>query len=46
MSKTRLLGVDYGQARVGLAVCDPERRIAFPLEVRQRQGRERDAASR
>jgi putative holliday junction resolvase len=44
VSRTRLLGVDYGQVRVGLAVSDPDRRMAFPLEVRQRQGKEKDAA--
>ena len=40
---TRLLGVDYGDVRVGLAVSDPDRKIASPLAVYQRQGRERDA---
>jgi putative Holliday junction resolvase len=40
----KLLGVDYGQVRVGLAVSDPERRLAFPLATYQRAGRERDAA--
>jgi len=44
VTRTRLLGVDYGKARVGLAVSDPERKIAFPLEVRHRRGREADAA--
>jgi putative Holliday junction resolvase len=44
VSRTRLLGVDYGLVRVGLAVSDPDRRMAFPLEVRQRQGKEKDAA--
>lgn len=29
----RLLGIDYGQARVGLAVTDPEGRVAFPLRT-------------
>ena len=29
----RWLGVDPGEARVGLAACDPEERIAVPLEV-------------
>ncbi len=38
MSAGRLLGVDYGRARVGLAVCDPDRKIAFPLATYQRQG--------
>jgi putative Holliday junction resolvase len=40
---SRLLGVDFGSVRVGLAVSDPDRKIAFPLEVRQRQGAEADA---
>ncbi|MGE3856799.1 MAG: Holliday junction resolvase RuvX [Dehalococcoidia bacterium] len=29
----RWLGVDAGLARVGLAICDPDERIAVPLEV-------------
>ena len=29
----RWLGVDPGGARVGLAICDPEERVAVPLEV-------------
>jgi putative Holliday junction resolvase len=40
---TRLLGVDYGTVRIGLAVSDAERRLASPLAVYQRQGRQRDA---
>ena len=40
----RLLGVDYGDVRVGLAVSDPERKIAFPLATYTRLSRERDAA--
>ena len=44
MSRTRLLGVDFGSVRVGLAVSDPDRRFAFPLQTRTREGRERDAA--
>ncbi len=43
MSAGRLLGVDYGEVRVGLAVSDPDRKIAFPLTIYTRQGRERDA---
>jgi putative Holliday junction resolvase len=39
----RLLGVDYGDVRVGLAVSDPDRKIAFPLATYERQGRDRDA---
>jgi putative Holliday junction resolvase len=40
----RLLGVDFGRVRVGLAVSDAERRLASPLATYQRKGRERDAA--
>jgi putative Holliday junction resolvase len=29
----RVLAVDYGRRRVGLAISDPERRFAFPLET-------------
>lgn len=32
-SSGRLLGVDFGTVRVGLAVCDPDRIIASPLET-------------
>jgi putative Holliday junction resolvase len=42
--KGRLLGVDYGTVRIGLAVTDADRIIASPLEVRERQGLDRDAA--
>ena len=44
MSAGRLLGVDYGDVRVGLAVSDPDRKIAFPLATYTRQGRDRDGA--
>jgi putative Holliday junction resolvase len=39
-----LLGVDYGQVRIGLAVTDPERKIAFPLSIYVRTNEEADAA--
>lgn len=42
-TRTRLLGVDYGSVRIGLAISDAERRLASPLAVYERQGRERDA---
>jgi putative Holliday junction resolvase len=41
---SRLLGVDTGSVRVGLAVSDPDRKIAFPLATYVRRGRDRDAA--
>jgi putative holliday junction resolvase len=40
----RLLGFDFGTVRVGLAVSDPERKIAVPLATYQRRRRELDAA--
>ena len=41
--RTRLLGVDYGSVRIGLAVSDPDRKIAFPLATYTSSVRERDA---
>ena len=41
---TRVLGVDYGHKRVGLAVSDPGRKIAFPLTTHERGSKEQDAA--
>ncbi len=29
----RWLGIDPGEARVGIAACDPDERIAVPIEV-------------
>jgi len=40
----RLLGVDFGTVRVGLAVSDPDRLIASPLDTRTRAGDAADAA--
>ena len=40
----RLLGVDHGQVRIGLAVSDPDNKIASPLATYQRQRRDQDAA--
>jgi putative Holliday junction resolvase len=39
---TRLLGIDHGKVRLGLAVSDPERRIASPLVNYTRHGLEQD----
>jgi putative Holliday junction resolvase len=41
---TRLLGVDFGNVRVGLAISDPDRKFAFPLATRERCSPEADAA--
>jgi len=39
-----LLGIDYGSVRIGVAVSDSSRIIAFPLEIRERTDVEQDAA--
>ncbi|MBY0523319.1 MAG: Holliday junction resolvase RuvX [Gemmataceae bacterium] len=39
----RLLGVDHGAVRVGLAISDPDRRIASPLTTYQRRSPTQDA---
>ena len=39
----KLLGVDYGRVRIGLAVSDPDRKFAFPLATHTRRGPEADA---
>jgi putative Holliday junction resolvase len=39
----KILAIDYGRVRVGLAISDPERRFAFPLEVYTRVNPARDA---
>ena len=38
----RLAAIDYGTVRMGIAICDPERILASPLEVRQVAGRQAD----
>ena len=40
----RLLGVDPGTVRIGLAVSDAERRVSSPLETFRRRSAEVDAA--
>jgi putative holliday junction resolvase len=39
----RILGLDFGTRRVGAAVSDPGREMAFPLEVYELRGSEPDA---
>lgn len=43
-ARTRLLAVDYGTVRIGLAVSDPQQTFAFPLATYPRQDQGRDAA--
>jgi putative holliday junction resolvase len=38
-----LLGIDFGNVRIGLSLSDPDRKIAFPLETYTRRNREQDA---
>jgi putative Holliday junction resolvase len=42
VSTGRILGVDHGKVRIGLAVSDEERRIASPLKTYTRRDREQD----
>ena len=42
--KGALLGIDYGSVRVGLAVCDVDRRIASPLDTFPRKSDAADAS--
>ena len=43
MTPGRLLGIDHGKVRLGLAISDPERRIASPLDTYTRRDGEQDA---
>jgi putative Holliday junction resolvase len=40
----RILGVDYGSVRIGLAVSDVDRKIASPLRTYERRGVNQDAS--
>ena len=39
----RLAGIDFGKARIGIAVCDEGQSIASPLEIYHRLGERRDS---
>ncbi len=41
----RVLGVDLGSKRIGLAVSDSEAQLAFPAGVLESRGRKRDLAA-
>ncbi len=41
----RILALDVGERRIGTAICDPDERVAVPLGVIQRQGRDADLQS-
>ncbi len=40
---TRILGVDFGTRRIGIAISDPGRTMAFPVEVYEPRGPMPDA---
>jgi putative Holliday junction resolvase len=42
----RLVGVDYGTRRIGLAICDADQRIASPVETLPASGTRADDADR
>lgn len=41
----RVLGIDYGSRRIGLAISDPDQIIATPLAVIEAEGRPADDAA-
>jgi len=43
-AKGRIAGIDYGRSRLGIAITDPDRRLASPYENYQRRGARQDAA--
>ncbi|MCK6440295.1 MAG: Holliday junction resolvase RuvX [Planctomycetes bacterium] len=40
MSKGQLLGIDLGEVRTGVAICDDEQRMAVPLTTFEKHSRE------
>jgi putative Holliday junction resolvase len=38
----RLAGIDYGERRIGISICDPNRILASPFENYQRRGERQD----
>jgi putative Holliday junction resolvase len=43
LTLTRILAIDFGTRRIGAALSDPDRKIAFPLELYERRGPDLDA---
>lgn len=41
----RVLGIDLGSRRIGLAISDPDGKLAFPAGVIESRGRKRDLAA-
>jgi putative Holliday junction resolvase len=42
-SSGRIAGIDFGTVRIGIAISDPEGKIASPLENYTRRGKDQDA---
>ena len=42
MKKRRILCLDVGEKRIGIAISDPDGRVAFPLDVLNRTSSEKD----
>ncbi|MEM6365824.1 MAG: Holliday junction resolvase RuvX [Planctomycetota bacterium] len=40
----RIAAVDYGTVRIGIAICDPDRILASPVEVYEVRNEQKDAA--
>ncbi|MBQ9874540.1 MAG: Holliday junction resolvase RuvX [Thermoguttaceae bacterium] len=38
----KIAGIDFGTVRIGIAICDPERIMAFPYEVYRRRSERLD----
>ncbi len=43
LNRGRVVGIDFGTVRIGIAISDPERKIASPYENYTRRGNEQDA---
>jgi putative Holliday junction resolvase len=43
LQKGRVAGIDFGTVRIGIAISDPDRTIASPLENYTRRGPDQDA---
>lgn len=41
-TKGRIIGIDYGTRRIGIAISDPGQTFATPLQIRQSQNRSSD----
>lgn len=40
--KGKIAGIDFGTVRIGVAMCDPERIMAFPYEIYRRRNEKLD----